>query len=299
MLRQSKNIVTIEGILNEVDLEIKTDKNDRTYISGKVFFLVQQTINGIEDFDIIPVNVFAYELTKARTINPAFKSAKDLLENYQSVASLGGSQEAIETADRYIVSGASLATNQFTAKDGREVVYPIIRGSFFQKVGVNKTIHPEASFTQEILIKKIEPEIKDDVETGRLLVDGVVIQYGEVPDILTYVVANQEAVDYIQNNWQPEDTVKVSGRIRWSVTEDTIEDDTEVGFGTPEKRIVQKTMREFIITSGSGTYPEESSYNVEEVVAALQKKKNDYEARKRESQSQSQSQGATTRTRGF
>lgn len=295
MLRQSKNTVTIEGILNEVDLEIKRDKNDKTYISGKVFFLVQQTINGIEDLDIIPVNVFAYELTKKGELNPAFRSAKDLLENYQSIASLGGTQEAIETADRYIVSGASLATNQFSAKDGREVVYPIVRGSFFQKVGVNKTIHPEASFTQEILIKKIEPEIKDDVETGRLLVDGVIIQYGEVPDILTYIVANREAVDYVQNNWQPEDTVKISGRIRWTTAEDTIEDDTEVGFGTPEKRIVQKTVREFVITSGSGAYPEESAYNVEEVVAALQKKKNDYESRKQATQEKT----TTPRTRGF
>ena len=37
MLKQSKNEVFIEGILNEVDLEIRTDKNDRKYISG--FFI--------------------------------------------------------------------------------------------------------------------------------------------------------------------------------------------------------------------------------------------------------------------
>ena len=68
MLKQSKNEVVIEGILNEVDLEVRKDKNDRTYISGKVFFLVQQTINGVEDIDIIPVNVFAYELKPASRI---------------------------------------------------------------------------------------------------------------------------------------------------------------------------------------------------------------------------------------
>ena len=253
MLKQSKNEVIIEGILNEVDLEVKKDKSDRTYISGKVFFLVQQTINGVEDIDIIPVNVFAYELTKAGKQNPAFKSAKDLLDNYKSVSSLGGGHEAIENADKYMVTGANIAVNQFTAADGREVTYPLIRGSFFQKVSMNKSLQPEASFTQEILIKKIEPEVKDDVETGRLLIDGIVIQYGEIPDIITYVVASKEAIDFIDNNWAPEDTVKIGGRIRWSVTEDTIEDNTEVGFGTPEKRVVQKTLREFVITSGSGS----------------------------------------------
>lgn len=295
MLKQSKNEVIIEGILNEVDLEVKKDKSDRTYISGKVFFLVQQTINGVEDIDIIPVNVFAYELTKAGKQNPAFKSAKDLLDNYKSVSSLGGGHEAIENADKYMVTGANIAVNQFTAADGREVTYPLIRGSFFQKVSMNKSLQPEASFTQEILIKKIEPEVKDDVETGRLLIDGIVIQYGEVPDIITYVVASKEAIDYIDNNWAPEDTVKISGRIRWSVTEDTIEDNTEVGFGTPEKRVVQKTLREFVITSGSGSYPEESSYNTEEVVAALQKKKENYEAKQRENQTPK----ASPRSRGF
>lgn len=295
MLKQSKNEVVIEGILNEVDLKVRKDKNDRTYISGKVFFLVQQTINGVEDIDIIPVNVFAYELTKAGKQNPAFKSAKDLLDNYKSISSLGGGRDAIESADKYMVTGANIAVNQFTAADGREVTYPLIRGSFFQKVNINKSLQPEASFTQEILIKKIEPEVKDDVETGRLLIDGIVIQYGEIPDIITYVVASKEAIDFIDNNWAPEDTVKIGGRIRWSVTEDTIEDNTEVGFGTPEKRVVQKTLREFVITSGSGSYPEESSYNTEEVVAALQKKKEDYEAKQKENQTPK----ASPRSRGF
>lgn len=293
MLKQSKNEVFIEGILNEVDLEIRTDKNDRKYISGKVFFLVEQSINGVEDTDIIPVNVFAYEKTKNGGVNPAFKSAKDLLDNYNSIASLGGNEEAYKTADRYTVSGANIAINQFKSQDGRVVSYPIIRASFFQKN--NKNFTPTATFTQEILIKKIEPEVKEDVETGRLLLEGVVIQYGEVPDIIHYVVGDANAVDYINNNWEPEDTVKINGRIRWSTTETTVEDDSDVGFGTPEKRVIQKTLREFVITSGSAEgYPEETRYDVEEVIAALQKKKEDFEAKMNASQS-----SKSTRSRGF
>lgn len=291
MLKQSKNEVFIEGILNEVDLSIKKDKQDRTYIAGKVFFLVQQVINGVEDTDIIPVNVFAYELTKANKANPAFKSAKDLLDNYKSVASLGGGQEAIDNADRYIVSGASIAVNTFPGQDGRTVEYPIIRGSFFQKN--TRNFAPSTSFTQEILIKKIEPEVKDDVETGRLLLDGIVIQYGEVPDIIHYVVGDAKAVDYINNYWEPEDTVKIDGKIRWTVTEDTVENNEEVGFGTPSKRVVQKTVKEFVITSGSAEgYPEETRYNVDEVIAALQKKKEAFEAKQNVTK-------PATRSRGF
>lgn len=291
MLRQSKNEVYISGILNEVDLEVRKDKQNRTYISGKVFLLVEQTINGVEDTDIIPVNVFAYELTKAGKANPAFKSAKDLLDNYKSVASLGGGEEALSAADRYSVNGANIAINTFPAQDGRIVSYPIIRGSFFQKI--NRNFMPSTSFTQEILIKKIEPEIKDDEETGRLCIDGVIIQYGEVPDIVRYIVGDAKAVDYINNNWEPEDTVKIDGQIRWTVSEDTVEDDNEVGFGTPSKRVVQKTVKEFVITSGSAQgYPEETRYNVEEVVAALQKKKENFEAQKNASK-------PATRSRGF
>ena len=293
MLKQSKNEVFIKGILNEVDLEVKKDRNDKTYISGKVFFLVQQTINGVEDTDIIPVNVFAYEITRNNKVNPAFKSAKDLLDNYRSVASLSGEDNAIDKADRYSVTGASIAVNQFLSADKRVVSYPIIRGSFFQKV--NRNFTPTATFSQEILIKKIEPEVKDEEETGRLNIDGVVIQYGEVPDIIRYVVGDAKAVDYINNYWEPEDTVKIDGRIRWSTIEDTVEDDTEVGFGTPEKKVVQKNLREFVITSGSAQgYPEETRYNVEEVIAALQKKKEDFENKQKTNQEKS-----VSRSRGF
>ena len=88
-MRQAINNVNIEGILNEVDLAVKVDKDNREFISGKVIFIVNQTCSGKPETEEVAVNVFAYKLTKAGKNNPAYESALTLLNTGVSVAACG------------------------------------------------------------------------------------------------------------------------------------------------------------------------------------------------------------------
>lgn len=293
-MKQALNDVRIEGYLNEIDLEVKEDRESRTFIAGKVIFKVPQAIGGKEDVSEIPVNVFSYELTKAGKENPAFKSAKSLLDYGVSLASVDGDETK---AEKYTCSGGSLGENQFMSKDDKKVSYNLIRGSFFNKV--TKTFNPIASFETEIVIKGIEKEEKDDMPTGRLIVDGIVVQYNDNCDIVRFLAESPEAVDFISSSWQEGDTVKVTGRIRWSVEEKEIESTDEVGFGEPETRIVERQVKEFVITSGSKTpYPSETAYDPDEIVKALTAKREAFEAKEKEKANADSGSGSSG-LRGF
>ena len=275
MLRQSLNQVVIKGKLEEIDLENKTDKNGREYIRGVVTLLVNQTVEGIGEQEHIQVNVFSYKITNKGTENPAYKSAFDLMKNGVSIAAAGSE----EGADSYTVTGASLATNTFENKDKKDITYTFIRGSFFNKN--TKVTDDEASFEQEIIVASIEDEVVNDTPTGRLILQGICIGYNEVPDKFVYVVENPNAINYIRTNYQEEDTVKISGVIRMTSVTEEAESEEEVGFGTPKQKTYDRTIKEFIITAGSpGRLPEEKSYDIDEVRAAITKKKNDYAEKK-------------------
>ena len=268
-MRQAINNVNVEGILNEVDLNVKVDSSNREYVSGKVILLVDQMCCGKPDRNEVAVNVFAYKLTKAGKNNPAFESACQLLQNGVSVAACG--DEA--SADRYRVTGCNLSTNEFTAQDGRHVVYPTIRASFFNKV--TKDFNPTATFEQEIVIGSINDEIVNDDPTGRLLVQGIIVGYNDRVDSITYVVEDENAVNHIRNYWSADSTVKVWGKVRSTVSTVTRSSSEEVGFGEAPTRTYQKTTREFVITSGSPqAYDDDLAFNINEVRAALIAKKN-------------------------
>ena len=276
-MKQANNDVRIEGYLSEVDLEVKVDKENNTYIAGEVTIEVPQTISGKDDISEVVVRVWARETTKTGKENPAFKQAKELLDNGISLAACGGDHN---TADKISVGGASLVENQFVSKDGRKVCYNYIRGSFFNKA--TKSFNPQATFSTEIVIKAIEREEKDDVDTGRLLIDGVIVQYNDNCDSVRFVAESPDAINFISTSWQEGDTVRLFGHIRYSVEESTVEAVEEVAFGETPTKVVKKSVKEFVITSGSHPYPSESAYDPEDIIKALKAKKDAFEAKNAE-----------------
>jgi hypothetical protein len=72
------NEVTINGILNEVNLQPSTDKNGHPAIYGDY---VIKTTNHIGDKDFVaevPIRVYQSEVTSKGTPNPAYKVAEDI-----------------------------------------------------------------------------------------------------------------------------------------------------------------------------------------------------------------------------
>lgn len=274
MLKQSINDVSIEGILYEIDVEPRVDTKGRNYVSGTITVRVEQEISGETTTNDIPVRVFSYQDTKAGGTNPSYRSIIEMTDEGISIAATGGDEDA---ATKVRVGGARLSEQQFQARDGEKISYTAVQGSFFNKV--TKELNPSATFEIEVLIKNIEKEVKNDEETGRLIVYGVTIQYGEIPDIIKFVVENPEAVDYISSYWSPEDTVRLTGLLRHTVSTMEVEAAGEVAFGEPLKKTRDTVVREFVITSGSNPMDKDVGYSVAEVVQALTRKEQAYEAK--------------------
>lgn len=297
MLKQAFNQIHITGRLNEIDLEERdSQKDNRHFISGKVTFLVEQNVGGQMETEVIPVSIFAFEKTNAGKPNPAYKNAYDLMTTGTSVAATGDASKA----DVYELSTGRIAENNFLGRDGNITSYPVINGSFFTKRKPNE-VDEEATFEQEIVIAQINYEEKDDTPTGRLIIDGLVVQYNGLPDKVRYIVENKEAISYISQNWDMEDTVKVIGKIRFGAETQEIQSEEDVGFGEAPVRTRIKTVKEFIITSGTPPYDEDRKYDCEEVAKALSDRKHTVETRLKEQQNHTPSNATSNNrlSRGF
>ena len=123
----------------------------------------------------------------------------------------------------------------------------------------------------------VEEVDRNGDSTGRLVVQGLIPQYGGRVDMIKYIVASENAVSHIHSYWNQGDTVKVKGKINFSSTTEYFEE--EMGFGDPIRTARTKSIHELIITSGSvGALDEEMSYDIADVQKGLSERKQRIEA---------------------
>lgn len=263
-MKQATNVVNVAGVLNEIDLTEAQDRNGKDYIRGKVYFLVDQTYGGKEEHEELQVDVFAYKKTSSGKDNPAYKSAKDLMENAVSVAACG----SVNGADSYRIGGARITSNSFTTQDGRNVTYYPMQASFFNKISGDYT--PDASFETEIFITNMKEETdREGMPTGRLVLSGAIVGYNDRIDVVPFVVEDPKAVAHISNNWGVGDTVRIYGKAR-STVEIVTKTANEDMFGEAPMREYRNTRKEYVITSGSSApYDSEIAYSEEDINAAM------------------------------
>ena len=263
-MKQATNVVNVAGVLNEIDLTEAQDRNGKDYIRGKVYFLVDQTYGGKEEHEELQIDVFAYKKTSSGKDNPAYKSAKDLMENAVSVAACG----SVDGADSYRVGGARITSNSFTTQDGRNVTYYPMQASFFNKINGDYT--PDASFETEIFITNMKEETdREGMPTGRLVLNGAIVGYNDRIDVVPFVVEDPKAVAHISNNWGVGDTVRIYGKAR-STVEIVTKAANEDMFGEAPMREYRNTRKEYVVTSGSSVpYDIEMAYSEEDINAAM------------------------------
>lgn len=277
--KQAENDVKIEGILSEVDLrEGEYDKNGRKmpYIAGTIKVRVQQDINGVNTLSEIPVRVFSNKYTNAGKENPSYLNMKKVADGV-GFTSIAASSESSATCVR--ITGASLAENNFPSRNNPEeiITTSCINASFVNAVN-RAEFCPEATFIGTLVVGSIVEEVdRNGDSTGRLVVQGLIPQYGGRIDMIKYIVASENAVSHIQSYWNQGDTVKVKGKINFSSTTEYFEE--EMGFGDPIRTARTKSIHELIITSGSaGALDEEMSYDITDVQRGLSERKQRIEA---------------------
>ena len=267
-LKPAENQCTVEGILSEVKLTKGVGKtNKKAYIMGEIKIKTNAMINNVSTELEVPVRVFANQLKNDNTPNPAYDSIAKI-EEMTSLAACGGD---VDKADRIRFENATIQMNEFYNRDEKLVSYPTIRGTFSRKVESGKCI-PTATYSNVIVVGGLKEETDRNGDlTGRLIVKGVLPQWGDKVDVVDYVVASEAAKNHIQTYWQKGDTVRVAGIVNFTSTVET--EIVEMGFGEPEVKHKTRSVSELLITKGSqGALDAEFAYEAEAISAALTKR---------------------------
>ena len=253
---KDNNKVNIVGLLSENNVE-QREKDGRKYVTGNIKIQIAPE-------NVIPINVFAFENTKAGTKNPAYTQIMSVCDKGISLAACGGD---VTKATKVRANTCRFEENMFASRfNGNIISSTRVTGSFFT-LGASED--PKAVFTCGINIRSIKEEVNSDgEETGRLLVEGAIEQYNRW-DILTFIAESQQAVDYIRANWEKGDTVSISGRIVGKTITQTVTSDNEGGFGEPEEETRTYHRIEYVITSGGEPKEDEFAYDKDKVKEGL------------------------------
>lgn len=261
----SENKINIVGKLLDVTTGDGKLSDGRYYERATYTVRVNQTYNGKQEISEIPVSIFATQYTRDNRPNPAYEN----LQRLKTMKTVQGYGEA--EADVVRISGATISENNFVAKSGNLISGWQIRSSFINSGNKAQDI---ASFNVDIFIMDMHPETDNEgEETGRLIVKGAVVQYNSVLDVLEFIVEGADRVEYVERNWNINDTVNVGGRIRVTSQEATRPASTS-SWGEELPETTTRMVRELIITRGSDEpFEEDFAYDPAEIKKGFNERK--------------------------
>jgi len=265
---QALNKVNIVGKLLDAVVNEGTMKDGRKYLRANITVRVTQTYNGREETSEIPVGMFAAQYTSQNKPNPGYKQIQDLM-NMKTIQNYG-----FDNADTVRLNSASLRENNFVSRSGQlvtgwQISTPFIATTNLKEVG---------SFSVDIYVMDMSQEVdREGDETGRLVIRGGIVQYGGRLDVVNFIVENPEAVDYIERNWEVNNTVHAEGRIRVTSKEEK-SSGSSGSWGEDIPETTTRIARELIITTGSDSgMEEEFAYDKDEIRKAFNVRKAEIE----------------------
>lgn len=269
------NSVVVSGTLLGLDLregKSAPSKGSKPYRSVKSTIRVNQTFGGKTEVSEIPLDFIAMKHKKDGSDNPVYETLGKYATEYKTAQ-----RDGIENATMVNVNGrrgnGTLSENMFASAQNPETVVSnwSVGASFLNEL---RNAAPGnggecATFDIEIFILNLDREINSaGEETGRLKIRGGVVKYGRKLDCLDFFVENPSAIDYIERNFNVNDTAHFVGRLRY--TSETVSYESENTWGESIPQTTTKKKRELIITGPgvgceSGPYDEERSYNPEDI----------------------------------
>ncbi|WP_152554784.1 hypothetical protein [Metabacillus indicus] len=234
-LNQLQNNVVVIGTLKTKELELKTSKANKNFISGKL--VVQSMIDG--NIHEILIEVFVMSSSKL------FKGIETVKDEFKTI-----DQDGIENANRIKVTG-TLKLNEFINNQGNLIQYNEIRGNIFNRLDLNDDTPDKAVASIETVVDSFVGELdKEQLPTGHYNVNGFTIGWrGEVIELKnTFICA--EIAQAFMNLYQPGSTGLLSFQIHRFAEEDLTDVKIQpTGFGTkvevegtngPNKKYVRK-----------------------------------------------------------
>lgn len=257
-----KNIVTVNGKLLTMVSNAGKTKDNREYESVRYTVQVTQEYDGREETSDIELRGFAMKYKKeGGGINPAY-DAIQRLKTYKTVQTHG-----LQEADSISITRGTLKESSYVSKNSGS----LINGWELDANFPSKAAKPDvASFNVDIFIRDMAEETDREGEsTGRMIIKGVLVQYGEKTEEVKFIVESPEKVDYISRYWNVGDTVNVGGRIRETSIE-VVKNREASSWGEEIPETDTRKARELIITRGSDSpYDEDDAYDPAEIKKGL------------------------------
>ena len=275
----AQNSVVINGSLLGFELrdgKTSAAKGAKPYRGANATIRVNQYYNGKEEISEIPVSFIAMRHKKDGTNNLVYDTLGGYSTEYKTAERHG-----IENATKVNINGrrgnGALSENMFADSRNPETVISSwnINASFLNEARGQAAGNSGdcATFDAEIFIFGLDREVTaEGEETGRLKIRGGLVKYGGKVDCLDFFVENPTAIDFIERNYNQNDTAHFVGRIRF--TSETITRQSENTWGESIPQTTTRKKRELIITGPGighedGPNEEENSYNPEDIRVAM------------------------------
>ncbi len=263
-MRESKNEIYVEGLVNEIKLKYGTVNNTEV-ISGTIDVRVDDPKVGVSM--IVPVDFYANKFKRTAPgepaeINKLYEGYEHAMNSFISVAAAATVPGATPTKVR--IKGR-IGLNSYYSHQLTLVERKAIQGTFITELFSNP--NPQTSFNADFYLAGMHRVTdKDGVEAtpAALQVDGVMFGFNGLATKIPFIVKDANSIDFIEQNWLVGGTYEVGGRGHF-VTE-TIVDTTPVGFGDPIQTLRTVEVADFVITRGSeGSVADNLAYTAENV----------------------------------
>lgn len=190
-VRQTKNVGMLVGILSEKKLEITDDEIILSSGKKSPCKLVKGEISLETDNGVFKLRLFCRDRTVANEPNKMFKGFETIADTY--VSKLDASKDSEKTAD-VVSCTVQVSCNDYVGQDGK-----LKSGTqLFMKKSNRVTGDYDSTTDLDIegVIRSVKPEIRNEEETGRLLVEFVLISYGGKAEPITVIVNEDMANDF-------------------------------------------------------------------------------------------------------
>ena len=219
-MRKVANKVQIEGYLRENNLELIRNDKQEEVIRGSLVVALDNVRSCRAQFYVSRFNTLKPGET-TRQESKAYSRLVELLPgNTISISSLMKDQAAMtfdvakESATKVWIIGA---LQEYIRKDEKgEVISSTTIKGLTAGIKTESDKHPftqKAEFEVEMYIEGKRPEMKDGEETGRIILTGLIPEYDDSVSRIEFVTELGDATDYIEENYNVGQTVKVYGDV--------------------------------------------------------------------------------------
>lgn len=255
---QSTNEVTIVGKLLDCQVTTGTNTSGAPFARANLTVRVSQDYDGRTEISEIPVSAYANQFKRDGSVSKAYESIVSLAKMKTAINS------GIDNADSVSIGLASVEENYYVARNSGTLVDNWqIRAPF---IGENRRSKDTATFSINAFILDMKDELNRDGDpTGRMVIKGGVVKYGNKLDVIEFIVENPDNVAFVERAWSVNDTVNIGGRIRATVKEQEVTKPVS-SWGEVISSTVSRPVYELIVTCGSEEpLPEEMAYDSKEI----------------------------------